>query len=49
MRTWIYPAIAVLVPQLWAFVFARGVAWQAARKERAARARAAKAPGDFSI
>ena len=41
--------MCLLVPQLWAFVLARGFALRAARKERAARARAAEAPRDFSI
>ena len=49
MRPWIYPAICLLVPQLWAVLVARGFARRARQKEKALREKAAEAPRDFSI
>ncbi len=49
MKAWIYPLVCVVVPQLWGFVAAKAFARAERQREKAARAKAAAAPRDFSI
>ena len=49
MKSWTYVAVTLVVPQLWAVVFVRGMAAWARSQERAARRRAGDVPRDYTI